>query len=412
MLSAKAKALDKVRSAVPTIGFVTCRSILCVALAGVAVACGEPSDSGRHPALRVVDDTVWAAGVGWRVEQELRIGADSGESSDRLAGFGRVFSIAADAEGRIYVADAMREVVEVFEQDGTPVRAIGGRGSGPGEFHGLRAVSVVSDEVIIVTDDGNARYTSFSQSGDLQDTFWRPIVGFSSDMLGGPMPSGGFLDWAFRFPDGRAGAVVEFLPIVFSPDFSVADTFPPVRGERELVVGGSMPQLYYGRATIGAIDGGGHVWFAHSDEYRLYKRTLRGDTLLILQLLADPAPVTPADREAVAENSQLRPDLLQRQLENIPKNKPLLQRIVANRKGHILVFVDIAGEVAGTAIDVFTEQGEYLGRTHMPNPIRYPARTSPPVVYAESDHLYIVEHDRLDVPYVVRLRIADDPGSD
>jgi hypothetical protein len=363
--------------------------------------------------LRVVADTVWGSGSGWRVHEDLRIGASSEASSDTMAGlFGRVFAIAADAEGRIYVADAMREVVEVFEHDGTPLRVIGGRGGGPGEFNGLRAVSVVSDDAVIVTDDGNARYTRFSPSGDLHDTFWRPIVGFSSDMLGGAMPDGGLLDWGFRFPEGRAGAAVEFVPVVFSPDFSAADTFPAVRGERELVRGGSVPQLYYGRTTIGAIDGEGHLWFAHTDEYRLYKRTLRGDTLMIIELAAEPAPVTPADRKAVAESSELRPDLLERQLENLPTNKPLLQRIVADKNGHILVFVDIAGEVAGTAIDVFREQGEYLGRTHLPNALRYPARTSAPVVYAEPGRLYIVEHDRIGVPYVVRLRITDDRGSD
>jgi len=56
---------------------------------------------------------------------------------------------------------------------------------------------------------------------------------------------------------------------------------------------------------------------------------------------------------------------------------------------------------AGSALDVFTREGRYLGRLHLPQPIVLPI----PAPFATRDHLYVVVRDELDVLYVTRLRL-------
>lgn len=73
-----------------------------------------------------------------------------------------------DASGDIYVADGVMDHVLVFTQDGRLWRSIGGRGTEPGEFLNITAMSRVGDSVYVtarlghrgqvLSDEGNLRY--------------------------------------------------------------------------------------------------------------------------------------------------------------------------------------------------------------------------------------------------------------
>lgn len=89
----------------------------------------------------------------------------------------------------------------------------------------------------------------------------------------------------------------------------------------------------------------------------------------------------------------------------LPETKPIVHRIVPDDAGHILVFADVAREPAGTAVDVFRESGEYLGRMTVPTPVPFAGRRFP-VVHATPEHLFVVVKDELDVSYVSRLKIV------
>jgi hypothetical protein len=105
------------------------------------------------------------------------------------------------------------------------------------------------------------------------------------------------------------------------------------------------------------------------------------------------------DREVVRE--RVGPERAGAYLESLPATKPVVVDLSADDAGHLFVLPEVAGVAAGSAIDVFTEQGRYMGRMALPRPIS--TRVRP---FATREHLYVVELDELDVPYVSRLRIV------
>jgi len=57
-----------------------------------------------------------------------------------------------DTTGNVYVADGSFSHVVVFSKLGTPMRAIGGRGTGPGKFRAITAITKVPDNTLYVAD--------------------------------------------------------------------------------------------------------------------------------------------------------------------------------------------------------------------------------------------------------------------
>ncbi len=60
--------------------------------------------------------------------------------------------LADDMTGNVYVADGSFSHVVVFSKLGTPMRAIGGRGTGPGKFRAITAITKGPDNTLFVAD--------------------------------------------------------------------------------------------------------------------------------------------------------------------------------------------------------------------------------------------------------------------
>ena len=162
---------------------------------------------------------------------------------------------------------------------------------------------------------------------------------------------------------------------------------------------------YFGAAPLAAVDERGRIWFANAREYRISRRSLEGDTTLVFSQPAEAAPLGDREREYVRSQLYRVPSLLAEELAALPETKPLLHRILPDNAGHPFIFVDVAGELPGTIMDVFRDDGLFLGRIRLPTPV--PLLPSESVVaYATSEHLYLVVKDALDVPYVARMRIV------
>jgi len=69
--------------------------------------------------------------------------------------------VAADALGRIYVADFENHRIQVFTRDGKLLAVFGSRGSGPGEFERPTDLDIGADGRIYVIDFGNDRVQVF-----------------------------------------------------------------------------------------------------------------------------------------------------------------------------------------------------------------------------------------------------------
>jgi len=302
------------------------------------------------------------------------------------------------------VLDWQQQRIRVFGPDGTYLHAIGRRGQGPGEFEGAWELDMGSGDTLTVLDDGNMRYSVFGPDGAFLYDAPRDIVGYGSPARV-RLADGRYLDWGIEAPDGRSGPRVEYHPILYEPGLSSADTFPPIRYTREMTEPGGALLMDWGGTVVASVDRAGGVWFAHSDEYRIYRRDLAGDTTLVFTLSADPAPMRDEDRDRVRERWEDRPDIGTAQLAALPEFKPVVHGIVPDNRGHLLVFVDVAGEEPGSVVDVFRETGEYRGRMRLPHPVPL-SSNRPPVVHVSEDRLYLVVRDEFDVPYVSRLRIV------
>lgn len=347
----------------------------------------------------------WPSQTAWRLEEDLRIGTAS-NSGPAVEQFGSIASIAADSRGRIYVLDRMSHDIKVFRSDGTFSHTIGREGQGPGEFAFPNAAAVGTGDTIWVVDDGTARYSAFAPDGSFLTSYPRRIQGYLGSTSGGFLEDGRYVGWTPGFPDGREGARMLHYPLVYSRSFQHADTLPPLEHTSPMLPSGRWQQWYFTGSVVAAVDRRGGIWFANSREYRIYCIDLQGDTTLVFSLPVTAASVSDADRETVRNDLAGRPDLAAEFVAALPETKPIVQGVVPDNAGHLLVFVDVAGQTAGSVVDVFRVNGAYLGRMALPMPIPLSVRQQVPVAHATADHLYVVVHDGLDVPYVMRLKIV------
>lgn len=143
-------------------------------LSGLAAACG--GGDGDH---FVVSDS-----AGIRIVKNL--GPDRGfpgapvrvaslQPPDRAL-TAMPWGVVADADaGLIFVADATRERVVVFDASGAFVRTIGRAGEGPGEFRSATALALDPDAALAVWDARRGVISRWSGQGELLDERRAPI---------------------------------------------------------------------------------------------------------------------------------------------------------------------------------------------------------------------------------------------
>lgn len=69
--------------------------------------------------------------------------------------------IAADEHGRVFIADVQQLKIHVFSPGGSWLKSIGRQGGGPGEFHQISEIKIVSDHLYVV-DASQRRINVFS----------------------------------------------------------------------------------------------------------------------------------------------------------------------------------------------------------------------------------------------------------
>jgi tripartite motif-containing protein 71 len=87
-----------------------------------------------------------------------------------IAGSGLVrlrspWGVAVDRGGKVYVTDRATHGVAVFGPDGLPATQWGGRGTKPGQFHSPGGIAVDADGAVYVADTGNDRVQKLSPDG-------------------------------------------------------------------------------------------------------------------------------------------------------------------------------------------------------------------------------------------------------
>ena len=326
-----------------------------------------------------------------QASEELRIGTDlSGGPGE----FGVVSGLEVDEEGRIYVSDMYSHDIRVFHPDGLFSHAFGNRGEGPGELDTPWGILLDQRGRIWVREVRNMRFSLFERDGTFLD-----VIPIRHNTVAGPWRAGfdrtgHLVEWDYLRPfiihrdggtswDERARSRFErtFWPLRFQEDGLLLDTLPPLRSKLPPNYYADKGRPYWVPTLHFAIDAQSSVWFAVSDRYKVWRRTLEGDTLLTFSF-----PV-----EALMDESRGEPFRL-------------VDRILADEAGHVYVLPQTKNvPELGTALDAFDSKGVFLAR------ILLPVKVQRDPLVVRGGALYGVTRDSLDVPYVVRVRL-DLPG--
>ena len=150
------------------------------ALAASVTSCSGPSD--------VVESARWV------IEESptLAIGVVEGDAP-------YLFEAIVHAElledGGVIVADGGASAIRLFDATGAFVLEMGGEGSGPGEFRGLRDAWIVGGDTVVAWDSDLRRLTYFERTGVLVRTVLLEAFGEASgvgglDLAVGPLEGG------------------------------------------------------------------------------------------------------------------------------------------------------------------------------------------------------------------------------
>ena len=361
-----------------------CRGLLSVVTIVLFAACGTDAGSsgatldtfvetiGDTTVVRTLSGSVWGAEA--TLVPEVSIGELDGPEEYL---FGRIWSIAVNDDGTVYVLDQQAQHVRVFDSLGVYLETLGRRGEGPGEFTRAEAIAVLPDGRLIVRDPGNQRVTVFGP-GPGETAEWRYNA---STYTLSPL----YTDTRGRtyLLAGDLSRVDDFAMqiIVLGPDGTPLDTLPE-------------PSSDYVPPFVRAEERSRNP-VAALDEERAYQRerTVGG----IRRSIPDWDWDGPA----------------------IPSHKPFFHELLAGRDGRIWVRLSTEGRPVDnddhdpddpgsfpvtweeeTRYDVFEPDGTYLGVVGAPDGFsRFPA----PVF--DSDHVWAVTEDGQGVERVVRYRI-------
>lgn len=353
----------------------------------------------------VVNDGVgeWSEDSRWTLVEDLRLGSLEGEGPQQ---FSQVASILSDDRGAIYVLDHPAQEIRVFSAGGEYLRTIGRKGEGPGEFASAAGLDWAPDGHLWVW--GSRRYSVFDATGAFVTSYPRTVRGVIYPWIGGFVPGARYIDWGLdrevtgetrvgRFIRPSSSGRTTYHPIEFTPpdrtdSLPALEFFVDVTEDGQGVIGA--------RGLIVGQSREGDLWLAMSDEYTIYRASLSGDTLLAFSIPSHPDPVPRSEVDSLIEYWAERDYPLT--AEQFAEHRRLVTRILPDNEGHVYVFPAEQGLREGQAVDVFTDEGVYLGRLPFPEPVLI----RDPAPYVTDTHIYAVVVDEFDVPYVVRWRIV------
>lgn len=301
---------------------------------------------------------------------EFEVVAEIGRGDN--VNFGLIGDIELAESGEIFVLDVQSSEIRRFDLSGREGIPVARPGEGPGELGQVNGISVDQHGGIWVVDWGNMRTHEFPVGADVRT---HP---FPTDLFGGAW-EGGISDdgrlW-FRWsksdlpPGPYEGGISNGTEAVYltshDPASEAVDSI--FLGTSPIVVfslarGRYSQGLPFTPRRLLALDPQGSVWTVRSDEYRIVRLDMNGDTLLVIDVDADPPHLSDGERSAAIRSLE---DLMGPEerftvdLETVmPRSKPVVQQITIDEQAN--VWVQRSSEL-GTVFDVFTREGEFVAR--------------------------------------------------
>jgi hypothetical protein len=360
--------------------------------------------TSRWPSLWVFLVVACAAGADdaglptWAAELELVVGgAEEGPTS-----FSDIRAIDVDASGTMYVLEAKEQELRVFGPDGTFLRQVGRKGSGPGEFEQANGVALAPGGEIWVYSPAARRLEVFDTSGAVRASHHVPATSWGWLWTGG-------VDSAGRLYDShgvRLGEAYVSYIIRTTLASGARDTLPwpdcPASSPGFFAFPRGSMTIPFAHAQLRVMDARGHVWCGDTGELALHQYRLgEAEPVRTLALPLMPALVSAAERDSAiagVERFKERAGDATLDYSLIPAHKPIVDGVVMDDEGRVWVRTRT---VEGIGLVVFDAAGTPLAR--VPLPVE-PKAYAPFLV--RGDRIYFVATDADDVPSVVRYRVV------
>lgn len=332
--------------------YVTARSSAMALVAALALGCGSDEQAGAGPVVRdnagvaiiVSNHSEWNESEGWEISAAplLEIGVAEGDS---LYQFFRVTGVRRLSDGRIVVANLGTSQLRFYDTDGRFLKAVGGRGGGPGEFRSLSRLEVVEDSLLAVDYVLN-RVQVFTSDGNYVRAVALNAYNLGLSMIMGVFADGSMLLEAGTTEDAQfVAGVNETNTTYYSIDasgtsvdtvgrFFSAEHYVEPQGDGYTSFG--MP---FGRSSATAV-ADSSFYYADGSAVSIAQYSARGELTRIFRHPTAPVGVTAADRDRVIE--YLDEDVL-RQLRNtfrkmpLPASMPAVGALLVDSKGNIWV---------------------------------------------------------------------------
>jgi hypothetical protein len=366
----------------------------------------------------------------------------TGDPADSAASIGDVSGIAVGPDGRVYVWDPATPALWLINPDGTGLRRLGRKGSGPGEYQRMSGLAVSRDSGILLWDEGNSRVNLYDRDGQYRSSTTLPISFCcpgdvaTMDTMGRTwleielFPNDKSKPMAFRPGEeptvflrlDSAGNVLDTLPVLDLPG-----DHAPLTAINESPTGISMSSsvMPYGTHTVRAASPFGTVVTGQGRPYAIYGE-INGKPLRI-EGFVTPVPVSAEERQQIRAFHEFRLRQVKADWSwtgpDVPAEKPAYFELNVGEDGRIWASLSSASEPAPNARssepgrrgpapppilfrdrenrwDIFGADGRYLGRIGA-------SRLFTPYVM-RGDTVWGVMLDEDDVPTVVKMRIT--PG--
>ena len=264
------------------------------------------------------------------VTETLRIGVIEGDEPYQ---FHQVYSLAVDAEGRVFVGNNQTGSVRAFAQDGSFLAEFGRKGRGPGEFNMVNRVWLAGDSVVITDWQAGGRTSVFTKDG-LHVATWRStrpdgsrieIVAFGPQgWIASINPPYDPPDIAPGEPWIRTATLRRFDPVADTAGVGVF-TFPPsVLYASPETEGMDWALFQPGRSS--AFDGSGNIYFSHGEPYRIDVHDPSGRLIRSIRRSYEPKSIGPDDVEELKALVTARYDTIQATATRNPRRD--LERVL------------------------------------------------------------------------------------
>ena len=360
----------------------------------------------------------------WILEEDLRIGSVN-DSSYALT---RIRDLEVADEGAIYVLQHLERSVKVFDSSGHLVRVIGRDGEGPGEFRSPHRMSW-SGDIIGISDVRLGRLTMYTLDGRVQRTisYMKPYGVLWPLTPRALLQDGNTLAVGSVSVRLVADGTVKAVPILrLTADGTILNTvamWDRTNSSTAIDVDPQRGSLFVGQpfsdAPLMDVDSrNGTVVFvdrrvrdSSSAFFRVTIVRMTGDTLSSRTYRYDPKPLTRrivnARVNIIMEGLSRRPawaapvtERLLRRALFIPLTLPSVTAVVAGRDGTTWLRRESPVDPGPVVWTVLSSTGEILADAYAPQELT--------VFQSNTEFVWGVVRDELDIPYVVRYRVKVD----